>query len=156
MQSKQMTQKTTFFWWSHWTKSHVSSVSHPKSVCQDHLALTLIPKYLLRRKSHRGQHLKCRERQESELNSQQQAQRKKRLTTEQNALMNKHSRLRQRSNPRKQERVIAGYNNNTPDTDTAHRNCSDTVSGRLISQLLCLYEKRWQPSLAFNSTQAPI
>lgn len=90
------------------------------------------------------------------VNNKLREEKKKCLTTEQNALMNKHSRLRQRSNSRKQERVIAGYNNNTPDTDTAHRNSSDTVSGRLISQLLCLYEKRWQPSLAFNSTQAPI
>lgn len=91
---------------------------------------------------------------ESEPNSQQAYEKKK--NSEQNALMNKHSQLRQRSNSRKQDRVIEGYNNNTPDTDTAHRDSSDTVSGRLISQLLCLYEKRWQPSLAFNSTQAPI
>lgn len=156
MQSKQMTQKTTFFWWTHWTKSHVSSVSHPKSACPGHLPHTLIPKYVLRAKPCRGQHLKCSKRQESEFNSQQQALRKKSLTTEQNAQMNKHSQLRQRGNSRKQERVIAAYSNNTPDTDTAHHNSSDTVSGWLISQLLCLYQKRWQPSLAFNSTQAPI
>lgn len=133
------------------------AVSHPdKSACQDHLPLTPIPRYLLRTKPNRGQHLKCCKRQ-SELNSQQQAQRgkkKKSLTTEQNALMNKHSWLRQRSNSRKQERVIAGHNNNTP--DTAHRKSSDTVSGRLICQLLCLFEKCCQPSLAFNFTQAPI
>lgn len=137
IQSKQMTQKTTFFWWTHWTKSHVSSVSQPKSVCQDRLPLTLIPKYLLRRKSHRGQHLKCsKEAGVWAVDTKPQEKKQQQLlTTEQNAPMNK---LRQRSNRRKQERVIAGYNNNTPDTETAHRNSSDTVSGRLISRLLCL------------------
>lgn len=78
------------------------------------------------------------------------------LDSEQNALMNKHSSLRQGGNLKEQERVIAGYNNYTPDTDIADTNSVVTVSGQLISQPLCPYEQRWQPLLAFNSTQAPI
>lgn len=64
--------------------------------------------------------------------------------------MNKPSWPRQKSNSRKQERVIVGHSDNTP--DTARHNSSDAVSGRLTSQLLCLFGKRCQPSLAFNFT----
>lgn len=51
-------------------------------------------------------------------------------------------------------RVTAGHNGETP--ETAHHVSSDTVRSQLISQLLCLHEKRCQPSLAFRSAQAPI
>lgn len=64
--------------------------------------------------------------------------------------MNKPSWPRQKSNSRKQERVIVGHSDNTP--DTAHHGSSDAVSGRPTSQLLCWFWKRCQPSLAFNFT----
>lgn len=70
-------RKQPFFWWIHWTKSHVSSVSHPKSACHDHLLLTLISKHRERTIPHKRQHPKCSKRQKSEFNSQQQAHQNK-------------------------------------------------------------------------------
>ncbi|TNN69049.1 hypothetical protein EYF80_020752 [Liparis tanakae] len=73
------------------------------------------------------------------------------------ALMNTRARLRQQEQFKEATRMIEGCNNNTPDTaQLTTAPLTLRVAGSSVGSSVRLSEKRWQPSLAFNSSQAPI